>query len=278
MSGLANKSASRMRGMLRLRAVGFCGADDSVDPSKLKAISEKFPWVEWGVLFRAELQGTPRYASMDWVQRFGDVVKTTGNEDGTRYMRTAAHLCGDHVEDLLKGDADFASMLHNEYGFNRIQINPTAANGVDSSNLSAGLPGLRACLEAVPGVEFIIQVNEETSDLWKPLGNDPPANMAMLFDESKGLGKLPETWPEPYAHIPCGFAGGLAPSNIERQLRSIADSSAGIPIWCDMESSLRTEVGGQDVFDLEKCNLVIEAAEKLHDAYEVEVISGNFTA
>lgn len=37
---------------LNLRAMGFCGVDDSVDPSLLQLISSKYSWVEWGVLFR----------------------------------------------------------------------------------------------------------------------------------------------------------------------------------------------------------------------------------
>lgn len=35
-------------------------------------------------------------------------------------------------------------------------------------------------------VEFIVQANDETIELWQPLVADPPSNMAVLFDESKG--------------------------------------------------------------------------------------------
>jgi hypothetical protein len=37
---------------LNLRAMGFCGVDDTVDPSLLQLISTRYSWVEWGVLFR----------------------------------------------------------------------------------------------------------------------------------------------------------------------------------------------------------------------------------
>jgi hypothetical protein len=37
---------------LNLRAMGFCGADDSVDPTLLQLLSTKYSWIEWGVLFR----------------------------------------------------------------------------------------------------------------------------------------------------------------------------------------------------------------------------------
>ena len=40
---------------LNLRAMGFCGVDDSVNPSLLQLISSKYSWVEWGALFRPGL-------------------------------------------------------------------------------------------------------------------------------------------------------------------------------------------------------------------------------
>lgn len=36
----------------KLRALGFCGADDSVHPNMLGLISHAYPLVEFGVLFR----------------------------------------------------------------------------------------------------------------------------------------------------------------------------------------------------------------------------------
>lgn len=32
-----------------LRALGFCGADDSCDPLHLQVLSQRFPFIEWGV-------------------------------------------------------------------------------------------------------------------------------------------------------------------------------------------------------------------------------------
>jgi len=253
--------------------MGFCGADDTVEPSSLREVSTKHPWVEWGVLFRPELQGTPRYASWEWLDRFREEVTTARADDGSLLMRTAAHLCGDHVSELLVGDAAFASKVHNDYGFNRIQINPTAANGVDSSNLAAGVPGIRACMEALPSVEFIVQVNEETAGLWEPLCGDPPENMAILFDESKGLGKLPEDWPQPYAHIPCGYAGGLGPTNIEGQMRRMAKAAEGRPFWCDCETQVRTVDGERDYFDLDKIQAMVDHAKKLDEEYDLDIIT-----
>ena len=56
---------------IQLRCVGFCGADDTVDPAELKEISDQHGWVEWGVLFRPEKAGSPRFASDEWLKRLG---------------------------------------------------------------------------------------------------------------------------------------------------------------------------------------------------------------
>ena len=39
---------------MRLRLLGFCGVDDSVDPRRMLALSRSHPFVEWGVLVRSE--------------------------------------------------------------------------------------------------------------------------------------------------------------------------------------------------------------------------------
>ena len=94
-----------VRDPIQLRCVGFCGADDTVDPAELKAISEQHGWVEWGVLFRPEKAGSPRFASDEWLKRLGEV-----NSAGR--MRLAGHLCATHVDDLLRGDTSFVRKLH----------------------------------------------------------------------------------------------------------------------------------------------------------------------
>jgi hypothetical protein len=45
---------------MALRALGFCGVDDSTQPELLEMISARFPGVEWGVLFRPDKEGQPR--------------------------------------------------------------------------------------------------------------------------------------------------------------------------------------------------------------------------
>lgn len=82
-----------------------------------------------------------------------------------------------------------------QVGFQRFQINATAANGVDTRSFATA-EGARRCVAALrlafgslPSVEFIVQTNSETKPLWSLLREQMPPNASLLFDESMGLGK-----------------------------------------------------------------------------------------
>jgi hypothetical protein len=55
-----------------LRYMGFCGVDDSVEPELLHMISAFYPWVEWGMLFRSDKEGHPRYPTWEWSKRLAE--------------------------------------------------------------------------------------------------------------------------------------------------------------------------------------------------------------
>ena len=105
---------------INLRAMGFCGIDDSCTPEHLLLLSAHYSWIEWGVLFRPDLEGTPRYASPAWLQSLVDA-----NRQGGHIMRLAAHLCARRCQEVLEGDSSFITELK-DMGFARVQINATA--------------------------------------------------------------------------------------------------------------------------------------------------------
>ncbi|KAL1529648.1 hypothetical protein AB1Y20_000589 [Prymnesium parvum] len=238
---------------ITLSVLGFCGADDSVEPLMLSAISAQHPWVEWGILFREDKMGQPRYASFSWLKRLGEV-------NSARTMRLAGHLCGGHVSDLLRGDMEFVRRMHEEVGFQRFQVNATAANGVDTSSFTSAesakksVSALRRVFAALSNVEFIVQRNAETRPLWERLQEDMPSNVSLLFDDSMGLGKSSSEWPSPPPpEVKFGYAGGLGDHNISSQLSLIDQTAPGRTLWVDMESSLRTTLKNEDdIFDCNK--------------------------
>jgi hypothetical protein len=177
-------------------------------------------------------------------------------------MTLAAHLCGTRVNEVLDGDDSFLSSLY-ALGFHRVQINATAVNGVDTSDLEGAVPKLLSLIEKHDNLEFIIQKNGETKPLWHGILELPagvPKNVTMLVDESKGTGILASSWPQPPVNYDIGYAGGIGPSNIKSVLQDVMVAGNGREIWIDMESSLRTiDTNGNDAFDLNKCFQCINA-------------------
>ena len=55
-------------------------SDDSVAPGLLQLLSAKYNWIEWGVLFRPDLEGTPRYATKAWVEELASLNKANGSK------------------------------------------------------------------------------------------------------------------------------------------------------------------------------------------------------
>ena len=91
-------------------------------PDHLQLLSVHYSWIEWGILFRPDLEGTPRYASAKWVQSLVEVNKASG-----QIMRLAAHLCQSRCQEVLEGNSAFISELKS-MGFGRVQINATAGS------------------------------------------------------------------------------------------------------------------------------------------------------
>jgi hypothetical protein len=256
---------------MKFHALGLCGVDDSVHPNQLAMYAHLYPLVEFGVLFRPDREGQPRYPTKEWVVLLSETVNHNHQH---HKMKLAAHLCERRVDEVLMGDDSFVSELY-EWGFGRVQINATAVNGVDTSvfdkNPKGVVENFLAVVHKYPELEFILQKNDETRPLWEGVlehtnsntnSVEFPSNVSMLLDESKGTGVLPKTWPP----IPTGtsykigYAGGIGPTNVSEVLSKIREVAAvgdQGEFWIDMESSLRSQKNGRDVFDLDKCYKVI---------------------
>lgn len=253
---------------MKLRAVGLCGVDNSVHPKQVVLYAHSYPFVEFGILFRPDKEGQPRYATPEWVRELSETIRAKNSHTSCR-MKLAAHLCERRVDEVLRGDDSFVRELY-EWGFGRVQINATAINGVDTSVFKDPKSNfVQHFLEIAsnhPKLEFILQQNDETQPLWQGVLDARcetfPANVSMLVDESKGTGRLPKTWkPIESAKTPysVGYAGGIGPDNIVSVLDQIEEAAGTHPVWIDMESRLRSVKEGKDVFDLDKCYTVINA-------------------
>ena len=119
---------------------------------------------------------------------------------------------------------------------------------------------IRSAIEAVPGIEFIFQLNSETQSVFDIISVDPPTNMSVLFDASCGLGIEINYLPHPSGTVPCGYAGGIGPRNLQNILKMISDLelTTDDKVWIDMESSLRAirsdkHVSNEEYFSIDTC-------------------------
>ena len=195
----------------------------------------------------------PRYPSQLFVdtlcQKFSQVLS----------CNLAAHLCGGHVESLLKGDAAFVNKLFLA-GFNRIQINATIENGVDLKRLLLGecnFQHLHDVIKATPYLDWIFQSNNQTSTLVEEFSGSHP-NVFVLHDASCGTGITIEDFPLTSNCFLQGYAGGIGVNNVVNIVKTLNNMMRDRQYWIDMESKLRN---GNDTFQIGICQQVLGWAD-----------------
>jgi hypothetical protein len=246
---------------MKLRYLGLCGIDETANIQDLLKISKIYPFVEWGILLRSDLEGTSRYPAADWIKHFLQKRSKCNYS-----VNLAGHLCGNRVTELLSGNYQYIEYL-NSHKFNRLQVNATTINGVSLSenNLSMYYLNLITAIRAFPKIEWIIQRNTETERLCQLIesGSINQSNISFLFDSSCGTGKLSLNFIKPPKGFICGYAGGISHENIILVLKKISNMVSNEyireNIWVDMESSLRTDTKNGNIFDLIKVTKCIEA-------------------
>jgi hypothetical protein len=228
-----------------LDRVTITGADDSIQPQDIIALTKEFPFVEWGILLSKHSEGKPRFPTYEWLC---ELLKSL-----YEHTQISGHICGRWVRDICKGDwtiAEDRSPIINY--FRRFQLNfrPYLHKIKDVEAFIAGF-------QAVPKCEqFIFQLNDINNELLRTV-KDNGVNAAPFFDLSGGIGVLPESWPKQLQGLYCGYAGGLSPDNLTEQLELISSSVEAGPIWIDVESHVRTD----ERFDLDKVVKFIKLAE-----------------
>lgn len=228
--------------MENLHCVTFTGADDSVKPEQLVALSARYPLIEWGILFSAERFGTPRYPSLPWLQRLRRVAIDGG-------LSLSAHLCGRYARQALKADWDWQRAVGEVSSvFGRVQIN--CSNNPE--------PSIMPMLREWPTTQrIVIQCGDKNRHWVEGEAEHGPFRFDVLYDNSGGRGVLARAWPFAVERTLCGYAGGLGPCNIADEIASIEAASLGRSFWIDMESKVRSDDGA--AFDLGKVREVLAA-------------------
>jgi len=230
-----------------IRVVAVTGADDSVRPEELISVAKDYPFVEFGILLSKKQQGSKRFPSRNWLE---ELYMLWRNEK----LVLSGHLCGEWVRSLCLGIPNF---FFEEFGyiykmFERFQLNfhaePHRVNDKKFCEI------LRQYLALKP---IIFQMDGTNDKIFYSLEARWGIQAFPLFDLSGGSGLLPKEWPaQPNTY--CGYAGGLSPTNLQKEMERISEVATG-PIWIDAETLLRSE--DNMVFNLEKVRCFLETAK-----------------
>ena len=238
-----------------LDRVTLTGADNSVlQPGALSALSLEFPFVEWGILFSFSQNGSHRFPDAKWMSRFINEVQ------GTEFKR-CLHLCGRVVRDLLAGhfEPPLPALVA---AFQRVQLN------FHAETIPIDAKKFHAALRSLGDVQFIFQLDEHKGHEYLEAiygeNDETSVDAVPLFDASGGAGIVAKEWPKPEymrtdsAYVYHGYAGGLGPNNIHREICRISEAAGKCRHWIDMETKIRSD--DDSVFDLQKCRDVLELA------------------
>lgn len=225
----------------------FTGVDLKVSKKDIELISNDYNFVEWGYLYSPSRSGLPgRFMSFQMIE---DHFKTLPQN-----VNMSLHVCGKGVSEFIFSNSDYQNNLietiKNRGG--RVQLNFN--NSLQNINLSL----LAEKIKSNSSITFIIQENKANAGVINYLIQLGVTNIAALFDSSGGRG-LSGKWRAPIG-IPCGYAGGLGPDNIEKELISISKVVGDEVIWIDMESKIRqNDEYNIDYMNLNDCRQVIQS-------------------
>jgi len=228
-----------------LDRVTITGADDRTDPTELARLSQRYPFVEWGVLIVEGEAGAPRHPSPQWRQRLAEIAA-----GATPGLRLSAHLEGSlSRRAMIEGSDGFFIGPYHAGIFQRIQL-----NGFSSVAETAPC----AIIKRHPTHAFIFQVESgKAYAAAQRHGSSRASNVGVLFDKSAGRGETPDRWPEPRVDLCTGFAGGIAPGKVDAVCAAIQGYPFA-PFCIDMEANVRTG----DILDHAKVERVLEEAQR----------------
>jgi amino acid adenylation domain-containing protein len=222
-----------------MRHIGFCGLDDAGDVEEAIQLTKRCPRIEWGLLCHPDKAGQSRYPSEAFVMGLVDENK----------LPLAIHLCGGYINNVLCGQFDFIRRLQQTTAVQRIQLNVSCANALDTDPI-----GVLKVFTTFPSIEWILQYNDDTAPLWtRVLDTLTLSNVSVLHDKSCGKGEYIGDFPASSHGINVGYAGGLGPETVQHACTTL--DQRGVPFWIDMESAIRTN----DKLDLSKCRQCLDA-------------------
>ncbi len=241
--------------MQPLDRIVLAGPDESVEPKLLWECSQRYPFVEWGVLYSPTREGLDRYPGQAWREDFMALA-----QDGT--MRTAIHLCGPAVMGWAQREPATWALAE---PYERVQLNFNSQREQwQATNQLSRL----AKASADSGKVCVIQHNRNNTDsvIEGFARLMTPQTLHVLYDASGGHGTALTTylppWTKDNVSYYTGYAGGIGPDNVVHHALSILDLYPTQQFWLDMESAIRTN----DCWDHAKVLSVLSQIEELRNS------------
>lgn len=243
--------------MTVLRYCTLTGAGETTSLSDMAALSRKYPFLEWAILYAPTRSGKEnRYPSLQWITEFVEFATK-------RKMNIALHLCGDAVKQVLQHfspeGARSPELIELMQKFDRVQLNRVFK--------LADVTQIRRAAEFLIRDESptrtVLQWNMKNLDVCRQLCSD--RGIDMLVDSSGGRGIERTDWPraaDPSLGLrgnKTAYSGGLGLDNLREQLPRIRDAAAGYMFSVDMEGKIRT---ADDELDMPACTTVLKVLQE----------------
>jgi hypothetical protein len=226
--------------MTSLIGVTLTGAGHYTQLSQLEALSERYPFIEWGILYSPTKAGHDnRYPSEEWIDWV--LRKRSLN------MKVSLHLCGNAKAEFAEG----ISTGNHWKGFDRIQFNvgKTANRFVNRIYNTSDLPKFAKDNKVIIG-GHVHEIKEF------------PEDALPLFDLSGGRGVVDIDYEEPFqTDRPNGYCGGLNIENLFYQYHLITEVAGDSDIWIDIETGARNK---KNIFDLSICAQLLNMIEPIY--------------
>lgn len=228
--------------MVNLTGVTLTGAGHYTPLPQLEAISERYPFLEWGILYSPTKAGNDnRYPSEEWIDWV--LRKRSPN------MKVSLHLCGKAKDDFVR---EIPSGNHWK-GFDRIQF-----------NLGKSANSFVNKVYKTTELSKFAKDNKVILGGWVQLISDFPEDVFPLFDVSGGKGVLNNEYEEPFqTDRPNGYCGGLSPENLFYQYNLINEVAGDTDIWIDIETGVHNR---NNVFDLNICVQLLKMMEPIYES------------
>jgi len=226
---------------MKIDKVMIAGVDNQTSIEELERLTEKYPFVEWGVLFSKHKMGTKRYPDLDYIHRL------TKAEVG----EMSAHFCGAYPREILeKRDISEAAYWGSYFDSIQLNYNFSRSNKRSWENLLMLVDNV--------ATDVILQYNRSNAPHLKNKSFlEQSDHVRFLYDASGGRGTEIKHIENPLWENYTGYAGGINADNVNTICRKISKVKSNRIVWIDLESGARDEYNN---FDITKAEKILEIA------------------